>query len=196
MAPMTCIAQPKVVAEARKVEIPEGVVIQPIEDLRAILLPLGIEVTLVRAALVITVPREVCSVPGRHMTNDVTSDPTLPRRAVTCPVCTTTEHRVIVVEWEERTLTILSQCSASGCKSAFEVINSPDFPANSTFKTVPDKDVAISVAQKTWNRGSTFPFVCSLEVRVPGKEDPVPFTDIHCRDFREKIVEPFSGAGA
>jgi len=195
MATMTCISQTKLVAETRKVEIPEGVNIQPIEDLRA-LLPPGFEVTLTRAALVITVPKEVCSVPRRHLGNDVTSDPTLPRLVVTCPVCKTTEHRVFISEWGERTLTIWSQCSASGCKSAFEVINSPDFPANSTFKTVPDKDVVISVAQNTWNRGSTFPFVCSVEVRAPGKEDPVPFTDIHCRDFREKIVEPFSGAGA
>lgn len=188
--PMKCLSQLKCVADKHEVNLPKDVVCLPVHDLHS-RLPRGVQVTVVRVALIATVPKQVVSIPRRDMTTDVTSDCTLPRSFLKCPMCKNTEARVIISDWSDKTLTIWSQCSA--CNTAFEVINAPDLPENSTFyEGVLDKDAVISAAQNTWCRGLMFPFVCSLEVRVQGKEDPEKFTDIHCRDIDKLVIEPLS----
>jgi hypothetical protein len=174
----------KLVADKHKFDFPEGHVPRPIEDLR-LSLPLA-EVSVVRVVLIATVGKQVKSTPSRALVPDFTQDPTLPRVGLSCPDCKTEEARVCTSVFAPRTLEIWSQCAA--CEIAFEVINAPDFPETSTFfEGVPAKDTVIARAQDAWASNRTFPFECTLDIRVPGEQDATTFTDIHSKDIYEKV---------
>lgn len=188
MPPYALFIERKLVAEKHRFDITDKELV-PLEDARASFPT--VDIACVRAEIVCTVPSWKTTSLPHHASTDATMDPTIPLFKMTCPACLTNDARGLHVEWKDsvdfRGLLRWSQCSA--CAIAFEVCDEPEFPDVGSFAEVPTRDEAVLAAQNEWATGSSFPCVCSVQVRVQGADNPVKLSNIGANDIVREVAK-------